>query len=468
MEKLHEHCGVMAVRGPNAIDLAMRGALYLQRRGNDAAGIAALIDGGIKVHKDVGACKDVLTESNLKDSGVHGDTNSAISHVRWTTLGKDSDRESAHPIYNNRLAFAFNGTIWNYDELDVASSHRNDTDSIFNFINSRLERGMGISNAVHALMEVAMGGYAMTFLMQDGTLVAARDPNGIRPLVLGKVDGNLVVASESFAIQKLGGTTIRAIRPGEVALIPPKGDIVSTVHTAREYPCIFETLYFAMPRSIAHMPNDRTGPSKRVRDYRYQLGYMLGLEHPAAADGVIAVRGSAKWQGRGYADGSGIPLIDNAVTLRNRDRSYTQPTHESKVDKIERKFKFHKGRIEGKSFVVVDDTIVSGETFSIIVHKLRENGALELHGRVASPPIINTCYAGARIEQDETIAWDKERGMLRPPSEIGREIGLDSLGYLSPEGLHKAMDGNAYCAHCLGGESPIPLPAKVGLQLVRH
>ncbi|HEY7967853.1 MAG TPA: amidophosphoribosyltransferase [Solirubrobacteraceae bacterium] len=457
-----DECGVFGVYAPgHAVSRLAFFALYaLQHRGQESAGIAAADRGGnIMTLRELGLVSQVFTEHSIASLG--GEL--AIGHVRYSTTGSNAWANSqpvqrAAGIGGNRreLALAHNGNLINAVELHaelraagVEFASTSDSEIIAALIASNAAGR--IEDAVAEVMPRMLGAFS-TVLMTKDRVVAFRDPAGIRPLVLGRV-APLVpedaprwcVASESCALDIIGASYERDVRPGELVSIGEDG-ISSTqvVEGAREAFCIFEHIYFARPDS-------RMGGST-LQASRGRMGEILAREAPAEADVVIPVPDSGNPAARGYARASRLPQDDGFVKNRYVQRTFIQPGQELRKHGLRLKFNPIPEVVAGKRVVVVDDSIVRGNTTAQIVGMLRAAGAKEIHLRICAPPIKHPCHYGIDMStREEMIAHG------RTVAEVAAELGCDSLAYLSLEGVYEAIRGSRerHCDACFTGSYPL-------------
>ncbi|HEX4035102.1 MAG TPA: amidophosphoribosyltransferase [Solirubrobacteraceae bacterium] len=457
-----DECGVFGVYAPgHAVSRLAFFALYaLQHRGQESAGIAAADRGGnIMTLRELGLVSQVFTEHSIASLG--GEL--AIGHVRYSTTGSNAWANSqpvqrAAGIAGNRreLALAHNGNLINAVELHselraagVEFASTSDSEIIAALIASNpAER---IEDAVAAVLPRMQGAFS-TVLMTKDRVVAFRDPAGIRPLVLGRV-APLVpddaprwcVASESCALDIIGATYERDVRPGELVSIGEEGiDSIQVVEGAREAFCVFEHIYFARPDS-------RMG-GNTLQAARSRMGEILAREAPVEADLVIPVPDSGNPAARGYARASGLPQDDGFVKNRYVHRTFIQPGQELRKHGLRLKFNPIPEVVAGKRLVVVDDSIVRGNTTAQIVGMLRAAGAKEIHMRICAPPIKHPCHYGIDMPtREEMIAHG------RSAADIAAELGCDSLAYISLDGVYEAIHGSRerHCDACFSGDYPL-------------
>lgn len=461
---LHEECGVFGVFENKTCDAAQTVylALYaLQHRGQEACGIAVNDDGVFSHYKGNGLVPDVFTEERLASFGRG---NMALGHVRYSTTG-GKDMGNIQPLVirhiKGNLALAHNGNLINADEirkqfeLSGGIFHgTSDTEAIaYSIVSNRL-KCKSTEVAVEQTMRVIKGAYSCV-LMTATKMIAFRDPNGFRPLCLGKTaDGTYCVSSESCALDTVGADFIRDILPGEIVVISDEGiKSVKTHCTPKEKSsiCVFEYIYFARPDSVID------GVS--VQQARMRAGSFLAKEHPVSADIVIGVPDSGIDAALGYARESGIPYGIGFIKNRYIGRSFIQPSQSQREDAVRIKLNVIKENIKGKRVIMIDDSIVRGTTCARIVKLLRDAGAKEVHMRVSAPPFKNACYFGTDIDSsDNLIACQYDT-----VEEIAKVIGVDSLGYLSVDATHKIAEGASvcFCDGCFTGNYPIAVPTQI-------
>jgi amidophosphoribosyltransferase len=446
-------CGIFGVRGhPEAVALTHLGLYSLQHRGQESVGIVSVDEqGDARAARAMGLVSDRFTEQL---EGMDGTL--ALGHTRYSTAGLSSI-ENAQPVLvrsrGGHLALAHNGNLTNAGELRVELE---DQGSIFassmdsEVIVHRLARstaGTPELRLAEALQGVD-GAYSLLVAIGD-TLLAARDPRGWRPLVLGRLGESYVLASETCALDIVGATLVREIEPGEIVALDDRGISSSFPLEKKELKrCVFEHVYFARPDS--HIFGGSVDRSRRA------LGRRLALESPVpGADLVFSVPDSSNSAALGFAEQSGLPY--ELALIRNHyvGRTFIQPTQSGRDSKVKVKYNPVREVLEGKKVVMVDDSIVRGTTTRGLVSLVRAAGATEVHMRVASPPVTGPCYYGIDTpSREELIA-------ARFPLEgIAGQLGVDSLGYISLEGMLEAMPGgpSGFCHACFSGDYPTPPP----------
>ena len=450
-DRLGEECGVMGVTGvPGASELVFLGLYALQHRGQESAGIVAFDDGAARLHKGVGLVADVFDADTM--ARLKGST--AIGHVRYSTTGGNMI-ENAQPIVvryaEGNLSIAHNGNLTNGHDLRnrlVGEGALFQTSSDSEVIVHLVARSR--HETVDAQIDDALthleGAFSLCITVDD-TLYAVRDPYGYRPLILGRVDGGYVVASETCAFDIIGAEYVRDIEPGEVLKI--RGDELERLRSLppapRHQPCIFELVYFARPDSrIWNLSVDRA---------RRQFGRQLAREHPVEADAVMAVPDSANSAALGYAEESGIPFELGLLRNHYVGRTFIQPSQADRDFGARMKYNPVREVIAGKRVVVVDDSLVRGTTSMSLVKFIREAGAKEVHFRIASPPVRFPCFYGIDMPSKEELI-----GSRMSVEEIRAELEVDSLGYLSLEGMNGVVEERGtFCNACFSGDYQAPL-----------
>jgi amidophosphoribosyltransferase len=446
-----EECGVVGISG---IDLASEQAFLamyaLQHRGQEAAGLVTFDDEGPHVLKGEGLVGDIFKTWSVRK--LTGRT--AVGHVRYSTAG-GSDLDNIQPIIaryaRGQIALAHNGNLTNHYDLrkrlvEDGAIFRSSSDSEMLVHLIAKSRHDSIDAQVDDALTHLEGAFSIVISIDD-TVYAARDSRGFRPLVLGRKDGGHVVASESCALDILDAEYVRDIAPGEVIKIED-GKVTqlrSLPPAVSPSPCIFELVYFARPDSRIW--------GQSVDAARRAFGRRLAIEHPIEADAVVAVPDSANSAALGYAEESGIPFELGILRHHYVGRTFIKPSQKDRDFGARMKYNPVKHVLEGKRVVIVDDSLVRGTTSKSLVRMLRQAGAKEVHFRIGSPPVKWPCFYGIDMPtKGELIASSME------VSEIAETLGVDSLGYLSPEGMVEAVaDGGPYCSACFSGEYPAPL-----------
>jgi amidophosphoribosyltransferase len=447
-----DECGVFGIYAPDH-DVARLAyfALYaLQHRGQESAGIATTdVGGNIMTLRDLGLVSQVFDEQKLR--ALPGDM--ALGHVRYSTTGS-SAWENAQPVYRSdrrELALAHNGNMTNAVQLHselrergVAFRSTSDSEIIAALLSTHAADK--VEDAVADILPRLRGALS-TVVMTGDKIVAFRDPHGLRPLVLGMLGDRYCVASESCALDIIGARTLRDVQPGEVVTIDERGiSSKLAVEGQRKAFCVFEYIYFARPDSRMN--------GTVLQAARGRMGEILAREAPVEADLVIAVPDSGNPAARGYARASGIPQDDGFVKNRYVARTFIQPGQELRKHGLRLKFNPMPEIVRGRRLVVVDDSIVRGNTTRQIVQMLRDAGAKEVHLRITAPAIRNPCYYGIDMStREEMVAHGRDS-----EEEIARELGADSLHYLSLDGVYEAVGGTreTHCDACFSGEYPLP------------
>lgn len=448
-----DECGVFGIYAPgHDVSRLSYFALYaLQHRGQESAGIATNDDNNIMTLRDLGLVSQVFDEQKLR--ALTG--TSAIGHVRYSTTGSSDSWANTQPVHRSdphEIALAHNGNLTNAVELHkelsdqgIAFSSTSDSEIIAALLaNHPADR---IEDALNDVMPRLQGAFSTVVLTRD-SVIAFRDPAGLRPLVLGQLGDRYCVASESCAFDIVGAKLLRDVLPGEMVSISEDGiETKQVVHVDRKAFCVFEYIYFARPDS--RMNGDV------LQAMRGRMGEILHREAPVDADLVISVPDSGAPAARGFARASGLPFDDGFVKNRYVARTFIQPGQELRKHGLRLKFNPLPEIVAGKRLVVVDDSIVRGNTTRQIVQMLRDAGASEVHMRITAPPIRYPCHYGIDMSTKEEMAAHN-----RTVDEIAEELGCDSLAYISIEGLYEAVDGErgTHCDACFTGEYPLGDP----------
>jgi amidophosphoribosyltransferase len=455
-----DECGVFGVWAPGeeVAKLTFFGLYALQHRGQEAAGMAVSDGSSVLVYKDLGLVSQVFDEATLASLRGH----IAVGHTRYSTTGAGS-WENAQPSFRSTasgagLALGHNGNLVNTAELarrvadlpdaDVGMGSSSDSDLVTALLAAQPD--VSLEAAAMDVLPTLRGAFSLVF-MDEHTLYAARDPQGVRPLVLGRLDRGWVVTSESAALDIVGASFVREIEPGELIAIDEDGLRSSHFAAADPKGCLFEYVYVARP--------DTNIAGRNVHATRIEIGRRLAREHPVEADLVIPVPESGTPAAVGYAEESGIPYGLGLVKNSYVGRTFIQPSQTIRQLGIRLKLNPLRDVIRGKRLVVVDDSIVRGNTQRALIRMLREAGALEVHVRIASPPVKWPCFYGIDFaSKAELLASGLENDGIRA------SIGADSLGYVSLEQLILASEQprSRLCRACFDGEYPIPLPGVVG------
>jgi len=452
IDKPKESCGVFGIYAPGAqVARLSFFALYaLQHRGQESAGIATSDGRVAHIHKGLGLVSQVFTEENLHPLQGH----LAIGHNRYSTTGAPKLLNSQPYLIETALGplgVAHNGNLTNAHSLRRDLLHRGvglTSSSDSEVITQTLSGSSGWTweDRIASFMEWAQGAYSLTMLTREA-VYAVRDPWGFRPLCLGALNNTgYVVASESCALATIGARFIRDVKPGEIIRLDENGITSWQGPHQSERPamCVFEFIYFARPDSILE--------GQSVHEVRRRLGARLAQEHPVDADLVIGVPDSATAHAIGYAQAAGLPFNEGLIKNRYIGRTFIQPNDRLRKRGVALKFNPLPDVLQGKRVVVVDDSIVRGNTSGPLMDLLRRGGAAEVHMRIASPPIRYPCYMGVDMSgKDELIAASLD------PEAIRKRIGADSLYYLSIEGLLDAVgpSGSDHCLACFTGNYPV-------------
>jgi amidophosphoribosyltransferase len=452
-----EECGVFGVWAPGeeVAKLAYYGLYALQHRGQEAAGIAVSDGATLVVYKDLGLVAQVFDEPTLNSLRGH----IAIGHTRYSTTGSCT-WENAQPTFRateagTGLALGHNGNLVNTAELAARAAREGvpgvtgvtttDSDLVTSLLASRPD--LSVDAAALQVLPTLRGAFSLVF-MDEHTLYAARDEYGVRPLVLGRLERGWVVASETAALDIVGASFVREIEPGELLAIDADGLRSERFAAPQPKGCLFEYVYLARP--------DTSIGGRNVQAARVEVGRRLAKEHPADADIVIPVPESGTPAAVGYAQESGIPYELGLVKNSYVGRTFIQPSQTIRQLGIRLKLNPLRDVLRGRRVVVVDDSIVRGNTQRALVRMLRESGAIEVHVRISSPPVKWPCFYGIDFaSKAELIANGLDVEGIR------RSIGADSLGYVSLDGLVSASEQprSRLCRACFDGDYPIPLPA---------
>lgn len=454
-DKPHEACGVFGIYAPgrDVARLTYYGLYALQHRGQESAGIAVSDAEKITSRKGMGLVSEVFTEDIL--AGLKGQI--ALGHVRYSTKG-ESTIENAQPLtFHHRqgmISLGHNGNLTNCAALrrelaEAGAVFQTTTDSelIISLI-ARTGAEDDIAKGILTTMEKLRGSYSL--VITDGKrLYGVRDPYGMRPLCIGRLEEGYVLASESCALDTIGAEFIRDVKPGEVVIIDQNGLTSIGPHQAkRRALCVFEFVYFARPDSVIDGLN--------VQKARYALGRQLAREYPLDGDLVIPVPDSGTSSALAYADQSGLPFTEGLMKNRYVGRTFIKPTQEMRALSVRLKLNPIRESLAGKRVIMIDDSIVRGTTSGKLIQMVRDAGAKEVHLLVSSPAITHSCYYGIDTSrQGELIAASHTL------EEIREHIGADSLHYLTREGLHAAMAPflpGDLCDACFCGDYPVELP----------
>ncbi|MGI6664274.1 MAG: amidophosphoribosyltransferase [Christensenellaceae bacterium] len=451
-DKLREECAVFAVSTSKqeAAGITYNALLSMQHRGQEGAGIAVLDHNSIYCHKNIGLVSEAFGSEDL--SGFPK-SSLAIGHTRYSTTGNNT-LQNVQPFITEyltgRIATAHNGNITNAKDLrsylekqglDFAASSDTEVLSALIAYNTRNEKS--IHKGVSATAQHLKGAYSFVVLSSNEELVAMRDPHGFRPLCIGKNASGIAIASESCALDSCGFQFVRDIRPGEMIVIE-NGEITHSeivLSAENQGICIFEYVYFARPDSVID--------GQSVYEARYHMGRTLAKEYPVEADIVCGVPDSGLDAAMGYAHESGLPFVTGFVKNRYIGRSFIYPVQSERESAVSLKLNPLKANVAGKRIVLVDDSIVRGTTSAPIVKALRNAGAKEVHMRLSSPPFKHTCHFGIDIGAEENLIANK-----LSLEEIRAKIGVDTLGYISHDGLIASCEKASipFCTGCFTGE----------------
>ena len=450
VERPVHHCGVVGVVGvEGAADVIARALMALQHRGEEGAGIVVSDGKVLRAVRTAGLVSDLLDHQRAEFARLRGTV--GVGHVRYSTTGA-WDLRNVQPLVvecqSGMWALAHNGNLTNAGALRFQWQSRGaifqtgtDTEVLLHMIaHPRFARQ---PQPVVAALRVLRGAFSMV-LVHKNRLIAARDRHGFRPLALGRLGSGYIVASETCAFHQVGATFLREIEPGEVLVWEgcELRQYTLTARPARGGQCVFEHIYFARPDSVLF--------GRNVHEVRMGLGRRLAEERPVRADVVVPIPDSGLPAAMGFAQASGIPMDLGFIRNHYIGRSFIRPTAEDRARVADLKLAVVEHVVRGRRVVVVDDSLVRGTTVQRRVQTLRKAGAIEVHLRIASPPIRWPCWFGIDFPtREELIAAD------RTEEEIARIIGVDSLGYLSLEGLARVLNGSRdYCFGCFTGRYP--------------
>ena len=461
-DEIKEECGIFGIytkeKKEDLVGTVCVGLTALQHRGEESCGIAINEDGIIHFHKDVGLVSDVFTK-HVQETLPEGKM--AIGHVRYSTTGV-SKKENAQPMVvrhkKGNLAIAHNGNLTNALELKreledqgAIFTTTSDTEVICHVIVRERLKTDSIEEAVKNTMKILKGAYSLV-IMSPQKLIAVRDPQGFKPLCIGKTEDQIIFASESCALDTTGATFERDIEPGEMVIVTDN-EIKSEKVLPNETKglCVFEYIYFARP--------DSTIDGLNVHIFRENAGRCLVKQAPVDADIVAGVPDSGVDAALGYSKESKIPYDMVFIKSKYIGRTFIQNTQKTRKKLVALKLNPLKHTVKGKKIVLVDDSIVRGNTITRIIKTLRDAGAKEVHIRVAAPPFVDICYFGTDVDKRENlIAHNKT------VEEIRQEIGADSLEFLNLESLKDITKGchiNKFCDGCFTGKYPIEVPKEI-------
>ncbi len=457
LDKPHEECGVFGIHAPGEeVARLTFFALYaLQHRGQESAGIATSDGERIASHTSLGLVSQAFDEDDLKTLTGH----LAVGHTRYSTSGSNQECNAGPMRVGSdlgELAISHNGNLTN--ALALKLELERDGEEFVSTTDSEIlarviarAHGLTLVEKIRNAMPRMIGAFSLAILADD-RLFAVRDSLGVRPLCLGKLGPNWVIASESAALMTIGAEFVREVEPGEIVEISNDG-VTSHGTGIPEHQalCLFELIYFARPDSEIR--------GDRLHMMRQRMGEELARETPVEGDVVIGLPDSATPAAIGYARHSGIPYQEALIKNRYIGRTFIQPDQRLRSTGVSLKFNVLPEAVEGKRVILIDDTIVRGTTSGPVVQLIRAAGAKEIHMRVHAPPMIWPCYLGVDLAKKEELIAAR---MTVP--EIGRHIGADSIGYLSLDGLFRAIGKGrqGFCTGCLTGNYPVPTFTEVG------
>ncbi|MDD2585632.1 MAG: amidophosphoribosyltransferase [Syntrophomonadaceae bacterium] len=455
-DKFKDECGVFGIyiknpeNSTDAARLTFYGLYALQHRGQESAGIAVSNGHNIQLHKGMGLVSEVIALNNIKKM----EGNIAIGHVRYSTTGESGVVNSQPMVFhylNGMVALAHNGNLVNTVELKKRLATygsvfqtTTDTELVANLMARYSQDKM--QDALAKCMIDMKGAYALVIMTED-CLIGVRDRMGIRPLCIGNMSGNYVLASESAALDTIGAEFVRDVNPGEIVVINDDGlKSIQGTASPRSAHCIFEYVYFARP--------DSTIDAINVYRARREMGKQLARECNIEADLVISVPDSGTAAALGYAEEAGLPFEEGLMKNRYVGRTFIQPTQKMRELGVRLKLNAVSEVVGGKRIIMVDDSIVRGTTSKNLVQMLRQAGATEVHMVIASPPTKYPCYYGIDTSRREELIAN-----TMTPEQIGEFIGADSLNYISMEGMFAALkqDEDFFCAACFSGKYAIPI-----------
>ncbi len=447
-DKFHDHCGVFAAYGhPEAAKLTYLGLYALQHRGQESAGIVVADGDELTLKKGMGHVDEVFPAEVIK--ALPGQM--AIGHTRYSTAG-DTDLKNAQPLMvscnKGQVALAHNGNLVNASSIRRELEARgdifqttSDSEVILHFF--ARSRQSGIPEALAEALDKVVGAYSLVVLLKD-CVMGIRDPRGFRPLSLGQLDGAYVLASETCAFDLINARFIRDVEPGEMVILDRRGvTSLRFAPPAQPAQCIFEHVYFSRPDSLVF--------GRPVQTSREMLGRLLAREHPVEADVVVPVPDSGVPAATGFAEESGIPMKIALIRNHYVGRTFIEPSQAIRDFGVKLKLNPVRSLLEGKRVVLVDDSIVRGTTSAKIVRIVREAGAREVHMRISCPPTVSPCFYGIDTPtKKELIA------ATHTVEEIRQFLGADTLGYLSLEGLRRAVGDTQgrFCLACYTSNYP--------------
>lgn len=453
LDKLKEECGVVGIYSKHSKDLSRYiyySLISLQHRGQESAGIAIQDDNQMRYFKEMGLVQEIFTKDIL--DSLEG--NVGIGHVRYSTTG-ESFISNAQPLVvhyrDGKIALAHNGNLVNATEIrnrleESGSIFQTSIDSevIANLIAKNYK--LGLEDSIIESLKEIRGAFALVLIYKN-KLVGVRDPNGLRPLSIGKLDGQYILASETCIYNILGAEFVRDVNPGEMVIIDDDGIHSIQYADARKATCAFEYVYFARP--------DTNIDGKNVYEARVDAGKILAKETPVEADMIAPVPDSGIPAAIGYSKASGIPYDQALIKNKYIGRTFIKPTQEARELAVRLKLSVLTENVKGKRIVLVDDSIVRGTTSKKIIQMLRDAGAKEVHFRVSSPPVKHSCYFGIDTPTQKQLV-----GASMSHDEICEKIGADSLGYISIAGLVESIGKGRVdlCTACFDGDYPMEVP----------
>lgn len=451
-----DHCGVVGVslQGKGAAPFLFRGLRALQHRGQESSGIATTSHGVLHHRKGMGLVHEIFTQEML--DSLRGSC--GIGHVRYPTTGS-TDLENAQPIVfkvrDEDAALAANGDLVNYERIrrriqiqGVELLGNADTETIAQAIALEFNHTRDLDAAIRRACPELIGGYAVVMVVGN-RIFGFRDPLGIRPLVYGTIEGGVAVASESVALELMGGKLIRDVLPGEVVVLE-KGQLARTSRipsSGERAHCMFEWVYFSRPDSIAeNLP---------IYNVRHRIGVRLAKESPVEADLVVPVPDSARPQALGFSEGSKIPYAEALIKNRFVERTFILPDQKRRESEVRVKLHPVPGLLTGKRVVLLDDSIVRGTTLREIVQMVRGAGATRVDVRIGCPPIRAPCYFGVDMKDRQQLVANE-----RNEEQVAEVVGADSVHYLSMQGLVESitLPAESLCLGCLTGKYPVDVP----------
>ena len=461
MSEIKEACGVMGIFSNDELNLPKEmyyGLFALQHRGQESCGMSVSNNGVVTTYKDMGLVNEVFDDAKIAElQGQIG-----IGHCRYSTTG-NSEAKNAQPLTMNfvkgTLSIAHNGNLANADEIrkklmeeQGAVFHTSTDSEIFAYLIAKKEVETHLLEVgIRQATEMVSGAYAL-LVMGSKKLVGIRDPFGLKPLCLGQKGNSYILASESCAIESIGGTVIRDVEPGELIVIDKDGYTSHKRETRPEKyrPCIFEYIYFARPDSIID--------NQSVYESRFLAGRILAERYPVEADVVMPVPDSGIDAAIGYADGSGIPYGVGLIKNRYIGRTFIQPDQVQREEAVRIKLNVLKHSVEGKRVVLVDDSMVRGTVSRGIIKMLKKAGAKEVHMRITAPPFVWPCFFGVDLPEKKQLA-----ACNNTIEEIRQNLNADSLGFFKIEDLPRIIPNcklDGFCDACFTGNYPVPVPLK--------